>query len=208
MRGYIKDDPVQDEEDDADWMDSDAYHTPNGKLSGQGLARSQKFKKKYYGGSLLEKPIPYVPFGRYVIHKPKLNSGVLMVKYPSGATIKDLKTRPISDAQVNVLQKTISGQGVSIADIEDMQPDERNHIHDVLTKSHIQHNITKTRARRDDEDDDKRQLQIYIGEVSAGNDSPLMLKDLKKLVVKMVKAKRLSKSHADSIIYQLTENGI
>ncbi len=200
---YVRPEPTQDDEEDNndDWIDEN-FHTPSGK----GLSRSKKFAQKY--GKQMEKPKPYVPFGRYMIHKHQLQNNVLQLKYPSGASIGGLKTKPISEAESNIYKKTIDGTGVSFSDIEDLQPDERNNVHHILTKSQIPHSITKTKEARKTADEDKQKLHIYIGEIEAGNDSPQLLRELKTLVVKMLREKRVSKQYADAIIYELTEKGI
>lgn len=175
--------------------------------TGLKLGRSKRFKAKH--GKDLQKPATYVPFGRYVIHRNQLDNGTQMIKYPSGATIGHgiMKTQPISTAQSNIFKKVIKGEGISIDDIEGLSQGERNHVSQVLTKCHISHNVTKTKESRNQDDKDYRQLQICIGEYGAGNDSPELLKELKQLVVRLVKSKRITKQKGDAIIYELSENG-
>jgi hypothetical protein len=58
-----------------------------------------------------------------------------------------------------------------------------------------------------DDDADINQFEIYKGQIMSGNDSVELVRDFKKLILKMISKKLLPPGQAKSLLLSLTEIG-
>jgi len=72
------------------------------------IKREKKVKAIRITGKI-EKPNEYVPFGRYGIHRFKLNDGILMLRTKSNNTIPSLAPQKVSRNIVDILKQVIIG---------------------------------------------------------------------------------------------------
>ena len=89
-----------------------------GIMRGRGLVqtvpkvkREKKVKAIRITGKI-EKPNEYVPFGRYGIHRFKLNDGILMLRTKSNNTIPSLAPQKVSLNIVDILKLIFRGKTV------------------------------------------------------------------------------------------------
>ena len=95
-----------------------------GLMRGRGLTIPYKKQPPKIDGKV-EKPASYVPFGRFVINKHKLNDGMLMLRTPKGGAISKLPTERISDNLTKIVQTISQGNIPSFDDMSKLGESEK-----------------------------------------------------------------------------------
>ena len=176
-----------------------------GLIRGKGLAVAKKMPPKVEGK--VEKPASYVPFGRFVINKHKLNDGVLMLRTPRGGAISKLPTERISENLSKIVSTISKGNIPSFEDMSGLGESEKRHIHNIVNHSHISHiSVPKPDLSKDEQD--LHRFQVLKGECIAGNSSQTVVKELKHLIVRLLSAGKLPKRQASECLVELASLGL
>ena len=179
------------------------------KTSGSGMKRMKRMK----GGSIRidvnagippqDKPINYVPFGRYIINRNKLNDGVVMIKRPNGAFMGDLQSRRISNNLRNVFDKIVGGAIPSYQDFAKLDDDEKQYLHYVSKKANLLDKLNVPTPNKDEEERIIHRFEILRGQLVAGNDNKQMIAEFKKLLLDMSDRKLLPRRQVSDILIDI-----
>ncbi len=133
-----------------------------------------------------------VQFGGYLVdHHKLLTDNVLSLSHPSGKKVKGFPNREISEGLKDAIHQVLTGGKVNS---RKLSPADKLRLKDLLSRSAADVdvggdvNVTPT-----------KQLQLIMGEMSAGNDAPELKKQLKKLLPILVKGGNISKEQATNI---------
>jgi hypothetical protein len=148
----------------------------------------------------------FVEFGKNLIHYPKLNEGVINIRYRSGANHVKFPVAKISkhykDFLLNLLEnKTVDNKYLSM-----IPKDEQIHFKHLLIESGLS---GKLGAKVDNtiQDDDKNEHNRFLilqGEISAGNNNPKMVNEFVQLIQKFSNSGKLDKKMAKNAIQELS----
>ena len=176
-----------------------------GLIRGKGLAVAKKMPPKVEGK--VEKPASYIPFGRFVINKHKLNDGVLMLRTPRGGAISKLPTERISENLSKIVSTISKGNIPSFEDMSGLGESEKRHIHNIVNHSHIsQISVPNPDLSKDEQD--LHRFQVLKGEVMSGQNSSAVVKELKHLIVHLLSAGKLPKRQASQCLVELASLGL
>jgi hypothetical protein len=154
------------------------------------------------------KPTPrFVPFGRYVINKNRLENDIIAVKRPAGSVIGDLPSKRVSRKLGGVIRSIVGGKIPSFDEINKLDKDEQEYLHQLASKSHLLDRLNIPTPNKDADEKDINQFEIMRGQIVAGNDSVDLINKFKKLVVKMSEKGLLPSRQVKDILISLTENG-
>jgi len=145
----------------------------------------------------------YVPFGRYIINRNKLNDGVVMIKRPSGAFMGDLQSRRVSNKLRSVFDKIIGGSVPSYQDFAKLDEDEKQYLHYVAKKSNLLDKLQVPTPNKDEEEKMISRFEILRGQIVAGNDSRELIKEFKKLIMEMGDKKLLPRRQISDILIDI-----
>ena len=149
----------------------------------------------------------YVPFGRFVINKHKLNDGTLMIRTPRGGAISKLPTERISDGLSKIVQTISQGNIPSFDDMSQLSESEKRHIHNIVSHSHIERvSVPKPDLSKDEQD--LHRFQVLKGEIGAGNSGKEAIKELKLLIIRLLSAGKLPKRQASEALVELASIGL
>lgn len=95
----------------------------------------------------------------------------------------------------------------SFNDIQDLSEQDRNLLTTVGKECRINDRLLIPSPNRDEQDAELHRFKILLGEIDAGNDSDGLVKELKKLIVKMSNDNRLPKHQVREILLDLTSLG-
>ena len=181
----------------------------NRKKSGSGLKRMKRMK----GGSVRidvnagmrdDTNIPkYVPFGRYIINRNKLNDGVVMIKRPNGAFMGDLQSRRVSNNLRNIFEKVVGGSIPTYQDLSKLDEDEKQYLHYVSKKANLVDKLQVPTPNKDEEEKMINRYEILRGQIVAGNDNKEMIKEFKKLLLDMSDRKLLPRRQVSDILIDI-----
>ena len=190
---------------DLDYFSSIGFGLSGFKMKGKGLGVTKKQPPKIEGK--VEKPPSYVPFGRFVINKHKLNEGTLMVRTPRGGAISKLPTERISDGLSKIVQTISQGNIPSFDDMSQLSESEKRHIHNIVSHSHIERvSVPKPDLSKDEQD--LHRFQVLKGEIGAGQSSKEAIKELKLLIIRLLSAGKLPKRQASEVLVELASIGL
>jgi len=189
---------------------SDFYEGYKKMKSGKGLIGK---KPKMKGGSVRidinagmkdDTNIPkYVPFGRYIINRSKLNDGVVMIKRPNGAFMGDLQSRRVSNNLRNIFEKVVGGAIPTYQDLSKLDEDEKQYLHYVSKKANLVDKLQVPTPNKDEEERMINRYEILRGQLVAGNDNREMIKEFKKLLLDMSDRKLLPRRQVSDILIDI-----
>lgn len=136
------------------------YHSdiPVPQYSGPGVGR--RSKKVRLGGYMVD-------------HNKLLSSNVLSLSYPTGRKVKGFPNQEVSNAMKNAVHNIVTGGSVNM---KPLKAHEKMTLHHILSKSAA--NVTGA----DINVSPSEQLKLAMGEIEAGNDSPALKQQIKKLL--------------------------
>jgi hypothetical protein len=184
-------------------------HKEGGKgLKGCGLAKPKRVRNYATAGKIegeMVKPKPYVPFGRFVINKPKLNQDILQIRRISGGALKDMPTQRVSKGVAHILKSVCGGVIPHIDHITGLGAKDQEHLYKILNNAHID-NVPVPTPKTDDAKAIDR-FDILKGEILAGNDNKTLVREFKVLLMKLVQSGRIPRREAHEVLTDLTALG-
>ncbi len=146
--------------------------------------------------------------GRYQIHIPSLQQGYLYIQYPSNHTVKHFKKQAISSTMQDIMWDMVEEKQFSDKKYKKLSATEKKLYDDLIDMLKVlpteivglgAHNKNRGVER----DADLKRLKILSGEISAGNTSKDVIRQLKTLLLKMTANRTISKADQNRIIYEL-----
>jgi len=153
-----------------------------------------------------EKPKPYRQFGRHLIHRPRLEDGILMIKYPSGAKHPEMPTQKISEALTRVMKEMADGRMPQYHHFEGLGVKDKELLHKVVRHTQFQ-NMEVPPPDRDVMDKELDRFDILKGEIEAGNDNKELIKEFKVMLMKFMRQGRIPKKQVNEIMEHLLMMG-
>jgi hypothetical protein len=149
----------------------------------------------------------HVPFGKYIINKNRLDDDIFSFKHVKGYGVKGYPSKKISRNLSNVI-KTIIGGGVpKFNELSNLSDDEKNYLHTVSSKAGIMDKLSVPTPSKDTMEQDVHQFNVMKGEILAGNDSSVLIKKFKLLLLKLSKNGSLPKRECQEIMEDLIQLG-
>jgi hypothetical protein len=149
----------------------------------------------------------HVPFGKYLLNKDRLNENILSVKHMKGYGIKGHPSKQISK-NLSCVIKTIVGGGIpKYDDLHNLSNEEKAYLHNVSKKAGIIDKISIPTPSKDMQDRDIHDFEVMKGEILAGNDSTILIKKFKLLLLKLSKSNLIPKRETSEIMEDLLALG-
>lgn len=149
----------------------------------------------------------HVPFGKYIINKNRLDDDIFSFKHVKGYGVKGYPSKKISRNLSNVI-KTIIGGGVpKYNELSNLSEDEKEYLHKVSSKAGIMDKLSVPTPSKDSMEQDVHQFNVMKGEILAGNDSSVLIKKFKLLLLKLSKNGSLPKRECQEIMEDLIQLG-
>ena len=145
----------------------------------------------------------YVPFGKYIINRDKLNDGIVMIKRTNGAFMGDVQSRRVSNKLRNVFEKIVGGAVPTYNDYNKLDEDEKEYLHFVAKKSNLLDKLEVPTPKKDDDEKMMNRFDILRGMIMAGNDNKQMLDEFKKLILDMADKKLLPRRQVSDILIDI-----
>ena len=167
-------------------------------MRGRGLKpRIRRDRIAHLTEGVVEKPKPYIPFGRYVIHRYDLDNGKLNIKTPKGGSIKELPSQKISLNLGKILQSIGKGVLPDYDRVNALKDEDKEVLHRVIHHSRMTDKVSvPTPKSKTEEEEISDRFDILKGEIMAGNDNPKIVKELKTLLMKLISTGRIPRKEA------------
>ena len=149
----------------------------------------------------------FLPFGRYVINQNQLGKGIVAVKRPCGATIKDFPSERVSKRVHSIVSDIVGGKMPSFTAYDGLDDEEKSYLHRLTEVSNIENRLKVPAPNKDTEEQEINRFEILRGEITAGNDNAKMVKEFKLLIMKLGRKKLLPSNQVKEMIFELTSLG-
>lgn len=185
-------------------VNSHRTHAPTTNLTSGG---NYYQKPKIDTSHKVEKVPSYIEFGKHVLHQHNLQGGILQIRRRSGTIINDLPRQAVGGKLKKVLI-TLTGTGSpSFEDINELTDSEKNLLNKIVKTCKIDQRLLVPTPNKNKEEQDFNRLQILSGEITAGNNNPQIVKELKTVLLRLKNVGRIPKKHAHEIMEDLLSLG-
>jgi hypothetical protein len=176
-------------------------------IIGKGLAAKKDFTHKIDFSGGIPKDKTYIPFGRYVLNKHRLNDNRLMIKTIKGGAVLALPTLAISPDLSKIIKKMIGGGLPSYNEMNALSEDEQDILYKVFKLSNVDKSDMLPAPNKTKEEQEMNKFMILKGEIQAGNDSKEMIKEFKVMLMRFIHSGKIPKSQGMDIICELMMMG-
>jgi len=170
------------------------------KKAGKGI------KTRKIGKGIEYEPEPtYKEFGKYVIHMPNLKEkDILNVKFKSLGRIPKYKPISISEVLKEVILDLVDTGKINHRIYSQVPMEEKKLFENISHGAGILHKLGIDKVVSPQEKHDVERFNILRGELMAGNNSIVLEKELRKLVVKFMHDGRISRSDGLNLLMELS----
>jgi hypothetical protein len=167
------------------------YHSPNATDWTKGVNPTKRF----------------VPIGRYIINKHRLDDDVVAMKRPAGSCIKEFPSTRVSSKLGKVIRHIVGGGIPEFDDLEGLDDNEKAYLHNLAKETHIIDRLSIPAPKKSESDKEIDKFNVMRGEIMSGNDNKELVKKFKLLTMKLMNRNLLPKGQARDILFDLTSMG-
>lgn len=153
-------------------------------------------------GVEVEPAAPYKTFGKFLIHVPSLHDNIANFKYPSRASIPHIKRKQITDDYKEFLKDLLENGKINEREYNRLCEEEKDHFGSIVKGAGLLEHF-KIKPPKVDKGDTSR-YELLIGEYKAGNNSPVMLKELRSLIIKFMDEGKIKRKDGQSLLVDLS----
>jgi hypothetical protein len=156
------------------------------------------------GLSVKETPT-YREFGKYAIHIPQLEEeDILNVKYKSLGGIPKFKPFPVSDIFRDFLLDVLDGKRPSERVYLQIDPKERKAFEEISIGAGVWSGFGLKRTTTNDDEEDRKRFEVLKGIYTAGNNSPQVSQELRRLIVKFINEGKMKRQQGLNLLMELS----
>jgi hypothetical protein len=150
----------------------------------------------------------FIKFGKYLLNSHKLNKeNIFSLKHISGGNIIDIPSTRLTEDLGKVIKTIVGGGNPSFNDLSKLSEPEQNYLHKICSKSNIIDKLTIPTPSKDSEEKEIHKFEVMKGEIASGNDSPELIKEFKRMILKLQKNNSLPKKEVYEILEELNVLG-
>ena len=140
-----------------------------------------------YGWGIDTEKIPdRASFGKLILHPKKLYyKNMLSAKHHTGRSIEGFPNTKVSDNFVRIIFNMFEGEDSPLGLYEKLHGTERNTLDHLLRISELAKKHGSVTSEKKTMLDMKKRLDLLEGELKIGNDNPEILKEIKKILIRM-----------------------
>lgn len=202
-------------------MDPELYQI----IQGAGFSFKDAGFKRMKGGSIRALKVPktfisridttagikaspdFVPFGSYLINRRKIGDGIISLKTGKGSHIQGYPNKRVSNKLSTIVRSIIGGGVPTYEDLSQLDPEEKNYLHQIAKKSNILDKLSIPSPNKDETEKEIHQFEVMKGEIISGNDNKDLIKKFKLLLLKLKMKGMIPKSQAEEILTDLSSLG-
>lgn len=149
----------------------------------------------------------FIPFGRYIINKKRLDDNIVSLKTRSGGYLTNFRSQKISNNLGKVFRVILGGGIPKYEDIDGLTEEEKEYLHRVAKASDIIDRLNIPSPNKKEQEQEINQFEIMKGEIMSGNDNADLIKKFKLLLIKLSKKDLIPSREAKDILFELTTMG-
>lgn len=151
----------------------------------------------------------YANFGNYLIHLPSLNNGYLNIKYKTYKAIKNMPKQLITNDVKELIKEILKTSKFSVKKYENLDYGDKILIDEIIQFCKLEGNdainfLNYKSTKSNERDKDLKRFNLLVGEISSGNNNPVIIQELKLLLFKMYKENNISNDDFRNTLYMLS----
>lgn len=168
----------------------------NGKIMGRGLPANEES----------DKYSKYRQLGRYFVHIPSLSKSMINLKYPSLVGIPSIPQKFVSVDFIEMLWKLIDENVFERSLFNRLNEDEQDYFRFLARKCQFDQTIGLGvgKAQTKEEIEEVKRFELLKGTIIAGNNSPEVIGELRRYVLKFLSEKRIPKQAGHDLLYEIS----
>ncbi len=151
---------------------------------------------------------PLAPFGNYLIDLEDLKNSHLSLYTAKGNKQRKVPRQVVGGNVSNVLKSLVIGQRPRPKDILSLNEDEREYLNGVGMAAKIEDLQDMPTKKKTETQKDMHEFEVLKGQIAAGNDNKELVQDFKRKLLKMIHAKKVSKTEGHDLLLELASMGI
>lgn len=172
---------------------------------GRGFKPKPNIKMKVGRGLAVKETPSYREYGKYAIHIPQLEQqDILNVKYKSLGQIPKFKPIPVSDIFRDFIIDLVENGKPNARVYTQISPEERKFFEEMSIGAGVWNGLGLKRTTTSTDEEENKRFELLKGEYIAGNNSPKVISELRKLVVKMMSDGRIRKNQGVELLMELS----
>ena len=149
----------------------------------------------------------FVPIGRYIINKHRLDDDVVAIKRPAGSCIKEFPSTRVSGGLGKIIRHIVGGGIPDFDELEALDDNEKAYLHKLSKETHILDRLSIPAPKKSESDKEIDKFNVMRGEIMSGNDNKELIRKFKLMTMKLMNLNLLPKSQARDILFDLTSMG-
>ena len=189
--------------------DDDATENQMGGVGLSGFSR-KRIDPRYArvvgrGLALTEEPKKFYEFGKYMLSMPHLQNNILKVKYlHNGGEVPSFKSTKISSEMTDFLEDLCENGKMNERQLNKLSSQEKRVFSKLINQSGLYGQLKVRLLKNPDEEKEEERFELIKGEFISGNDNPVIIKELKHLIIKFMTEGRIPKSQGNDLLFQLS----
>jgi hypothetical protein len=163
------------------------------------------YKLKIGEGVKFKREPVNVEFGRYALNTNQLKKQILHIKNRQGGALPWFSPVPISDAFTELMEELVKTSAVNKLILKTLDKDEQKIFYEVADRAGILGGLGLKKPEDNEENELKQKFQILLGEWNAGNNSPLLIKQLRKHIIYFTNKGKIPKQKSLSMLMELSD---
>jgi hypothetical protein len=145
-------------------------------------------------------------FGKIIIHYDNLDDLKLNCKYASGSQIPKLPKTSISEEMSALLMSLIDTQEINFQLAKQLKDSEKDLLVQLMKTSGLSKQLNFTKSKIEPSRSDlKLRYNVLIGEIEAGNNSEVIVQELKTVIEKLIKLNLIAEDSGKEMIDELKD---
>lgn len=153
-------------------------------------------------------PTPrFVPFGKYIINKHRLENNIIAVKRPAGSSIKEFPSERVSRRLGGIIRGITNNEMPDFDDLSELDDTEKVYLNKLADKSNLKDRLILPAPKKSEIDKEIDEFEIMKGQIMSGNDNKDLVRKFKSTLMKLSNKGVIPKSQVKELLLELTEMG-
>jgi hypothetical protein len=146
----------------------------------------------------------YTQFGSKFINTENLfHKNILSMHQPSGSNYIKYPAKRLSLNMVKIFESMLNGNQPSYELLEKLETEEKEYLYQLLCDCNLKNKYSVPAPQKDAQQKEFDRFDFLIGQIKAGNNSPIEIKELKSLLIKFSNKRLLPKREVNEILAEL-----
>ena len=150
----------------------------------------------------------FIPFGKYLLSLKQLQKNKFMLRTKSKNPVLSFKTITLTKKTKAIVQKLLQDIDISFEEIDNLNEDEKNDIDTIVSFTNINNRLKIPNTKRSKLEKDLHKFNVLRGSIIAGNDSALLLKDFRRLLLHLTNENYISKKECNEVLMEMLKLNI